>query len=287
MNCPACKCYCPPRSAVCPCGYVFVQAEEKSAPFSVAEKIRAIIRTGNFTRWALRGALILSAILAIAAFFFRDRLPDPAAILPDLLAEPSQTAEGVPEPFTVSVEKLSYEVIPLYAYELSGLVVSEHRSDSWLDIMHRRSKDRLNIKDLCMIWGENVRSGVYRQARFWNRDFTCFCRISAAEAAVRFSEAQLSNNHLLTADPRLRELIRGVRSGDQVRFKGLLARYRLLPDGIFRNTSTTRSDRGNGACETIFVNQFSILRRANQFWRAAFPLFLILSGVLVFAMLLI
>ena len=51
--------------------------------------------------------------------------------------------------------------------------------------------------------------------------------------------------------------------GDQVRLRGVLAEYRNPQNGFFRSTSTTRDDTGNGACETIYVTDFEIVRKAN------------------------
>jgi hypothetical protein len=79
---------------------------------------------------------------------------------------------------------------------------------------------------------------------------------------------QLSNNHLLSADHATRERIDSIRIGDQIRIKGRLASYGAV-GGPVRGTSTTRDDSGNGACETIFVDEFEIIAPAFNGWRAA------------------
>jgi hypothetical protein len=77
------------------------------------------------------------------------------------------------------------------------------------------------------------------------------------------------------------------RKGDQVHLKGWLVSYGQKGTPYRRMTSTTRNDRGNGACETIFINEFEILREANPGWRALYKLSLGLmafsAGFLVFA----
>ena len=37
--------------------------------------------------------------------------------------------------------------------------------------------------------------------------------------------------------------------------------------GSKRGTSTTRTDTGDGACETIYVRDFRIIREATSYWR--------------------
>jgi hypothetical protein len=57
-----------------------------------------------------------------------------------------------------------------------------------------------------------------------------------------------------------------VRIGDQIRVHGWLAKY-SNDQGFSRDTSITRDDRGNGACETIYVREFSILQSMQNGWR--------------------
>ena len=69
------------------------------------------------------------------------------------------------------------------------------------------------------------------------------------------------DKHLLTADDHLRDRI-----GDQLRVRGWLASY-SNDDGFRRGTGTTRDDTGNGACETIYVEDFRVLRSMDNGWR--------------------
>jgi hypothetical protein len=39
-----------------------------------------------------------------------------------------------------------------------------------------------------------------------------------------------------------------------------------------RGSSTVRTDRGNGACEVVYVTEFEILREANAAWRTLYKL---------------
>ncbi len=64
----------------------------------------------------------------------------------------------------------------------------------------------------------------------------------------------------------------GVRKGDQVHLKGWLVSYGIKDTPYRRVSSTTRTDRGNGACETIFVTDFEVLKKANEEWHVLFKL---------------
>jgi len=279
MNCPQCDCYCAPDAKACACGYRFPVAGEAARPSPYARHKDALLRlavgaAGTKSKVFRLGMLACLALWGLA-LFFADRLPPSGSIFPQLYNEPLQAGDGVPAPFQVTVKKVAYTVKPLFRYELWGLVVSQHRSDSLLDISHRRWNDFLNIKDLCVVWGRNIGSGVFRKMKFWNRDFTCMCEFPDEESARLFSASHLSNNHLLCAEKRLSRQILRARPGDQVHFKGYLAEYSQPANQFSRGTSTERGDTGDGACETVYVTEFRILKRANPVWRALKPVALL------------
>jgi hypothetical protein len=226
-----------------------------------------------------------AALLALAAsFVFRYRLPDKSLILEPLLQNPVQTSDGVPEPFDVTRKGITYTVTPLFSYELWGMIVSYHDSASIVDISHRQWKDFINTKDLCVIWGRNVESGVYKRMTFRNRDFTCFYRYPDRETGRLFTENALSNNHILPADPLVADSVLKARKGDQVHFKGWLVSYGIKGTPYARRSSTVRTDRGNGACEVVYVTEFEILREANAAWRTLFKVSLGLIGLSIAAL---
>ncbi len=50
---------------------------------------------------------------------------------------------------------------------------------------------------------------------------------------------------------------------DVVHFKGVLADYKNEGTGALRQTSITRNDTGNGACEVVYLDEFNIVKKAN------------------------
>jgi len=189
--------------------------------------------------------LFPAAVLAFAvSFFMRNRYPDKSLILEPLLQNPVQSEAGVPDPFEVVRKGVTYTVTPLFSYELWGLIVSYHHAASFIDVSHKQWNDFLNTKDVCLIWGRNVETGVYRQMRFRNRDFTCFYRYPDRETYELFTENCLSNNHLLPADLFVADKILKARKGDQVRFKGWLASYGVKGTPYARRRHRVRGPAG-------------------------------------------
>ena len=74
--------------------------------------------------------------------------------------------------------------------------------------------------------------------------------------------------------------------GDQIKIKGYLVDYKVAKDGqtlFTRGTSTTRTDNGNGACETIYVEDVEIIRKNpydfEEYKKIAFAVFMVTTGV--------
>ena len=219
-----------------------------------------------------RIVLPVAALAFAVSFFVRNRLPGKDLVLEPLLQNPVQTEDDVPAPFEVTRKDVTYTITPLFSYELWGMIVSYHHSASFIDVSHRQWKDYINIKDVCVIWGRNVETGVYERMSFRNRDFTCFYRYPDRETGRLFTENCLSNNHLLPADPLVAAAVLKARKGDQVRFKGWLVSYGIKGSPYSRGSSTVRNDRGNGACEVVYVTEFENLREANAAWRVLYRL---------------
>lgn len=218
----------------------------------------------------VRIVLIGSGALLIIAWWLRDSLPTRDRLDPAILADPQQLPTEKAA-FKTTVGGIEYTVRPLYSYELYGLVVSKHDADTWWDYVHKAWNDKLNVTDLCVIFGANARTDNYRDLRYGSSQFECIVQTSSTEVWQAFDMAALSNNHLLTDDPTVARALKAVRVGDQVHFRGYLAEY-SHDHGFhfFRGTSTTRTDQGPHACETVFATDAEILRTGNRGWRLTF-----------------
>jgi hypothetical protein len=209
--------------------------------------------------------LAASAALLLVSFWLRDSLPPSGELLQELAAEPRQRASAR-APFMVDYSGVQYAVEPQYEYELRGMVVSYRQHDG-NSRMHRAANDHLNVADLCVVWGDTAASPYLGDIEFWNGIFTCNFQTSSRTAWDSIRPAQIANNHLLSADDFIRDQVADVKIGDQILVRGWLASYGNGSNR--RGTSTTRTDTGDGACETIFVNDFTILRPARGPWRVA------------------
>lgn len=198
------------------------------------------------------------------AWWNRNNLPQDLTILPATREEPRQTGTDE-KPFDTVFNGVNYRIEPEFAYDLTGLVVS-YRHHEGNSRMHRRARDHLNMLDVCVVWGDNAGDPALQKIDFWNGIFTCNAKTNDRDAWNAFDMHQLSNNHLISDDESVRKQVRRIAIGDQVRVRGFLAAYGNEP-GAKRGTSTTRLDSGDGACETVYVEQFQILKPVFSAWR--------------------
>jgi len=206
---------------------------------------------------------IASLLILLTTLFYKDRLPAPLHYQNDDLGDPVQHPTQR-APFWIEAGGQRYRVTPKFDYTLKGVIVSYHNADGLTDIWHHdKWKDFINLRDLCVIWGNNVRSGVYQLMEFKNDSWTCWVYWPSRGIGSRFTMTQLSNNHLLVDDESMRRRLMSAELGDEIRIRGQLATYENPANGFNRGTSTRRDDTGNGACETIYVSDFEIVNKAN------------------------
>jgi len=226
----------------------------------------------NLFKNTVKIILLIGIVIFIYSYSQKGKLPKKEEILPELYQEPIQTETEKP-PFKVERGGIIYDITPLFNYELYGLVVSEHNSKSWLDYYHEEWKDFINFKDVCVVWGDNVETEVYQELKFHNGSFTCYIdsKSGADKTAVfqKFKDSALSNNHLLSENDIINQKIMRAEEGDQIYLKGYLVQY-SQQDEFKRGSSVSRTDTGNGACETIYITDFEIIKEANVFWRLTY-----------------
>lgn len=219
----------------------------------------------SLTKKIVKIVFLSSAIIFIFLSIYKPPLPRSEDVVSQIKnGDPVQTDLSESQKgkeIVARMGKYEYRVKPLFNYEINGLVVTDYNSENWLDIRHEN--DPGNIKDICVVWGENINNGSYQKVKFSSGEFTCFYRWSRP-LEKEFSGHLLSNNHLIPQNGEVAEKIRNSKIGDQVKIKGVLADYSVYVDGneIFtRKTSTSRDDVRNGACEIIYVVDFEVIRQ--------------------------
>lgn len=224
------------------------------------------MRIMHLQQW-FKWTLIISCALMALLVFYKDTLPEPSTYANVTLPAPIQTETSRP-PFSIMMNKQQYDVTPKFNYELTGVVVSYNNADGFTDIWHHDIwKDFINVRDLCVIWGSNVSTGIYKKVSFTSDTWTCWFSWPERQTTHDFQFTGISNNHLLVDDNRLKAALLNAEMGDVVHFKGLLVDYKNDANDPVRHTSVTRLDTGNGACEVVYLDEFDVIKKAHPFLR--------------------
>lgn len=147
--------------------------------------------------------------------------------------------------------KLDYQ----YSYDISALVISTHDySKSGLD-------GKLVPRDVALAWGKvaeyNDRINFHwsQSGRWYRWQTNSYDEIDVVGGKDGVTQHS-ANNHLVAADDAVKDNIGKIQAGDYIRLKGYLVNISASkPDGtnFWWNTSTTRTDDGDGSCEVIYV----------------------------------
>jgi hypothetical protein len=222
--------------------------------------------------------ITISFVFLLISFWNRNDLPGNIDYVEAIANEPVQTKTNK-RPFEVAYQDVQYDVAPEFEYDIVGMIVSYRHHDN-NSRMHRLANDHLNMLDVCVVWGDNATGAELNKIDFWNGIFTCNFQTRDQAAWDSFDVNKISNNHLISDDDYIRDQVRDINIGDQIRVQGYLTSY-ASPGVNPRSTSTTRTDTGDGACETIYVERFEIVRAATSYWRISMyvSLCILLAGL--------
>ena len=206
---------------------------------------------------------LLFLIIFIFTLVYKPPLPEEPEIVDVVKNNLEPIQEKIDqEPFDHEYGKFSYEITPQYSYEIYGLITSQYDSESMFDFVHQN--DPGNTKDVCVVWGENITNQAYNKVKYKSGEFTCFYEWDTPPEPPFLSNSG-SNNHLIPQNDEIKSIIKDLDIGDQIKINGFLVDYKTYDeDGqrvSSRETSTTREDEGNGACETLFVTDIEVLKQ--------------------------
>jgi hypothetical protein len=202
--------------------------------------------------------LLLIAAVALAALVWWVILPRawsaPAAepISPD--AAPVQEALEAAEPLVVERAGRRYLVHKQFAYDVLGVVLSASSYDvTW-------TNDVADV-DVGLLWGPR-REALKERYKFFQMGRWLFWRTETQVTNEDRAEVtrHSSNNHLIAPEgsKRLGWAFRRIAQGDLVRLKGSLVRITSGEGTLYAQSSTSRDDTGDGACEVVWVDELQI-----------------------------
>lgn len=193
--------------------------------------------------------LWLLALLAALTWYWRDSRP--IAHPPGVLVAEAPLQQPLGE--TVALHKGEVAIRPLAKFALTARVLG--RAD-----YHWDELARLVPVDLALGWGRMSDSDVLDKVSISQSGRFYFWRLTRFPIPEREIIESSANMHLIAADDSIERAIKRTRVGDVVAFDGYLVEVDW-PNGRKSLSSLTRSDTGAGACEIVWVENFSITPR--------------------------
>lgn len=141
-----------------------------------------------------------------------------------------------------------YEIQPLAVYSLTARIIGR-RDYRW------DSASAISPTDLALGWGPMSDTAVIEQFEFrQSARFVSYRYQGIPPVAQETIDSHLANTHLIPANDVVRGQIDRLRVGQLVSLKGKLVKVRG-DNGWYWDSSLSRTDTGDGACELMWVEE--------------------------------
>lgn len=207
--------------------------------------------------------LVLSSFVVIS-----ERLAKSSNSTDDITAmiRPIQEDLEGPVIFAKDINGIKVTMIKVAKYQIAGRVVESYDYTSGMAniieaISTKSAYNDIAIKDVAIAYGpmalvENHKKMTYimsgaRKIAYAVKDYSLFNTVGDIDVVKTY----ITNNHLIPANDEVRELIKKIDTDDYVQISGYLVDA-MWEYGMYQynlETSTTRTDVGDGACEIIYV----------------------------------
>jgi hypothetical protein len=200
---------------------------------------RLLIWFGN----AMFGMAVI-AIIGLTMFSGRVEYPAGTAVA----AKPVQHTYLLP---AAGRQLDEYTIRPVAEFRIEALVLST-KHYFW------RSDSKLSEVDLALGWGPMSNDAVLSELRIWQSGRWYYYRWQDQPPISPGDIRRHSTNlHTVPANEDVRRQLRNIRAGQVVSLEGELINISRA-DGWHWNSSTSRTDSGNGACELMWVESVVI-----------------------------
>jgi hypothetical protein len=138
-----------------------------------------------------------------------------------------------------------YRLKPLAAFEIKARVILAKRY--WFG----RASDLAPV-DLALGWGPMSDQDVLKHLKFSQSDRFYFWRTETFPIPREVIESHSANMHMIPGSPEVEKKLKTLRPGHIVHVRGYLVEARGADGGRW-TSSLSRTDKGRGACEIVFV----------------------------------
>lgn len=200
--------------------------------------------------WRLSGVTLVVLICLYGAFHFW--MHTPLNTPEGILAEKDPIQVMLPQP-----QRMKYKtawVDKVAQYHISARVL--HTASSWMD-----PAASISPMDVGLGWGDFSDKKVVNEFEIGQTDRHLFIApksLSAYKAVERLG-SKLANVHTIPANDQVAQQLGWLRPGQVIEAKGYLVNLHL-PNGQTYQTSLSRTDVGDGACEIMLIESLKVIQ---------------------------
>lgn len=162
-------------------------------------------------------------------------------------ANPQQIAVKVAEPQTIH----GYQITPLADFNIKARVLASTN-------YYLGREAELSPVDLALGWGRMSDEAVLKQIDIRQSNRFYYWHVDEFPIPRHEIESHSANMHMIPADARIEKILKSMRAGQLVELRGYLVEAKSA-DGWRWQSSLTRHDTGNGACELLLVQSAIVL----------------------------
>lgn len=192
------------------------------------------------------------ALVVFMAFFFWKLVFDKDDVI---VLAPGIQAEQPPIQVNIDQKDFfqfkGYQVSPLAEFKIKAKVLA--KEDYYLG-----KESDLSPTDLVLGWGEMSDEEVVQQIDISQSGRWYYWNVERFPILRRKIETQSANMHMIPATDEIENSLSGVKQGEIVELDGYLVRVDDVDNGWYWQSSLSRDDTGNGACELVFVTHFDV-----------------------------
>lgn len=193
---------------------------------------------------------ILVVLLVVVASWSLYNRTGQVQLGPGVMAPNAPQQDNLSSPRQLSVS--NYAITQLAQFDLKAKVLSKKN-------YHFGREADLSPVDLALGWGRMSDEQVLDNIKISQANRFFYWRVDTFPIPRQEIETHSANMHLIPANKAVKKAMGKIRTGDIVEISGSLVNVASHKGDWYWNSSMTRNDTGNGACELVWVEHLQIL----------------------------
>ncbi len=172
----------------------------------------------------------------------------------DISENPQQEVYTPEQPIKRETRHCEFTIKPVATYKVSAMVVcKKYYSGQW--------QAEISPVDLVLVWGKLAEPDYDKYIKYWQTYRWYFFEYkSGSPFDNSFVYAHSANNHIIPATENISLALRTIKKKEEVMMEGYLVKLTGKYKGgdVWWNSSLSRTDCGDGACELFYVKKVKI-----------------------------